>query len=214
MSYVKYTKTSTFIFPLLEIPKLLFKCDVKSTGDKLIMTTRFLNSYLFDRDLNNQVYNEGPYIFIVIKSYQDKLFDTFHSDLIELSNYVDEYMKNDYLVTIFKIRDKYLDDYELIKQGKYSEISKDVKTMITNNNYFTGKPYIVPLILCKADELKESWERRLSIDEPELSTTSLVNLDGQEVWGVLDEEKENLTKEVLLECTYSNKLKSSKIKAL
>jgi hypothetical protein len=34
MSYVKYNKTSTFLFPLLNIPKGLFYCNVKNSfGD-------------------------------------------------------------------------------------------------------------------------------------------------------------------------------------
>jgi hypothetical protein len=196
MSYVKYTKTSTFLFPLLDISKSLFKCDIKK-NDKQIMTTRFLNAFLNDKDLNNTLYNDGPFVFIVIKPYQDIDFDKFHSDLIVLDNYVDEYIKNNYLVMLFKIKDKYMKDYELILKGKYSKVSKAGKKIINNNSYFSGQSHIVPLILRKAEELKESWQRRLTADN------KIIDLGDQEVWGILDMEKENLTKEIIMEYSYS-----------
>ena len=51
MSDKKYTQTSTFLFPLLEIPKQLFRCDVTNNFNKRIMTTRFSNAFMWDEDL-------------------------------------------------------------------------------------------------------------------------------------------------------------------
>jgi hypothetical protein len=35
MSNVKFTKTATFIFPLLEVPKSLFECSIRDVFDRV-----------------------------------------------------------------------------------------------------------------------------------------------------------------------------------
>jgi len=206
MSYVKYTKTSTFLFPLLEIPKELFKCEVKNNFQKLIMTTRFLNSYMQDSEITK--YNDEPYVFIVIKPYQDVDFDTFYSTILSFPNYVDEYEKEGYIIMIFKIPDNNLPDYELLLKGKYSLISKEAKTLILKNNFFSHAVHLLPLILKKCSSIKESIEINLSISVGECH--SIANLYDQEVWGIITIEKETLTDDILKIISKDNKLVPSK----
>jgi len=202
MNYIKYTKTSTFLFPLLEIPKALFICNVKNSFDQVVMTTRFLNSFSYDLDLGHLEYNDGPYIYIVIKSYQDKEFETFYSTILSFRNYIDEYEKENHIVMVFKIPDKNLEDYYKIISGLYSIISKEAKTLIMQNSFFSGKPYVIPLILNKSENLKDSWERKLSndgiVNGKYVGVKSMVDLMDQEVWSIIVKEKESLTKEVLM----------------
>ena len=61
MGYVKYTKTATFLFPLLGIPKAIFSCNVKNTFGTTMFTTRFYNAYIGDCKVDN--YKEG-FVFI------------------------------------------------------------------------------------------------------------------------------------------------------
>lgn len=113
MSDKKYTQTSTFLFPLLEIPKQLFRCDVTNSFNKRIMTTRFSNAFMWDEDLEFD-FNHEPYIFIVLKPYRDYNFEEFYSTIISMATYVDEYEKDDFIVMVFKIPEKHLDQYNLL----------------------------------------------------------------------------------------------------
>ena len=198
MSYVKFTKTSSFLFPLLEIPKTLFNCNVSSTFKNTIMTNRFLNSYLIDKDLNCD-FNKDPFLFIVIKPYRDKDFQSFFDTLVSLDNYVDDYEKEDFITLIFEVKEKKIPDYNLIIEGKYSKISKESKKLILNNSFFR-RPEVLPLILSKSTELKKTWEARLS------SPKHIVDLKDQEVWGILNKEEESFSCETLRE------LKKTKLK--
>jgi hypothetical protein len=176
VNYVKYTKTATFLFPLLEIPKQLFTCDVKNVFGKTMMTTRFYNSYIGDNEINN--YIEG-FIFVVTKAHQDIDYVSFYDTMIAFENYVDDYEKGKYSVFIYTVTEKFLPDYQLILEGKYSKISSEAKKVILQNHFFSGKPYTIPLIFNKSTSLKESWEKRIG--------ESIGSLD---VWPIIDIEKE------------------------
>jgi hypothetical protein len=205
---IKYTKTSTFLFPLTEVPKTSFICNIKNGFKKTILTSRFFNSYIKDFNLDNNIFNDGPYIFVVINSYQDKEFDKFYSTIVEHANYVDEYIKNDFIVMIFSISQKYLDDYELIMNGKYSIISEEAKEIIMRNYFFRGQPGAIPLILNKSKKLKETWEERLSIIAPGTVSHSPADLKNQEVYPILTEKllNESITKETLQSKNKSNSI--------
>lgn len=204
--FVKYTKTSTFLFPLLCIPKGLFHCNVKNSFGKLLMTTRFLNSYLVDSDLGNEEYNEGPYVYLVIKPYQDTDFDAFYNTILSYENYVDEYERLGYVIMIFRVPEKLLEDYNKIMDGKYSEISQEARKLIMGNCFFSSKPKFIPMILSKSVALKTSWEERLSFVGPDID--SPVDLGDQEVWGIITKDKETLNKIKLQEITNKYELKA------
>jgi hypothetical protein len=146
------------------------------------VTTRFVNSFVKDSDLGVEKYNKGPYIFIVIKGYQDIDFETFYSTILSYPNYVDEYQKLEFLVMIFKIPDENISDYNKVVTGKYSEISAIGKNLIMGNSYFSGKATTIPLILHKAKSLRDSWEERLS------SKDHFVDLADQEVWPIITDQ--------------------------
>jgi len=206
MSYVKYTKTSTFLFPLLGIPKSLFQCRVESTFGNVIMTNRFLNSYLIDEDLDSKEFNEGPYLFLIIKNYRDSDFDYFYNTLTAFNCYVDEYERAGFLVIIFKIPDKFIIDYNLLKKGKYSKISFKSKQNIINNAFYSGKTMAtLSLILNKSEKLKNSWEKRLSL-EPR----SVVDLRDKEVWSIIDLEKESFDRSLLKMVSKDQKMSPSR----
>lgn len=203
MSFVKYTKTATFLFPLLEIPRSLFDCDVKTSFGKSIMTTRFLNAYLIDTDLENE-YNDGNFIYVIIKCYQDKDFVSFYSTLIGFDNYVDEYEVQEFIVMIFSVPEKFTVDFNLILNGKYSQISPLAKQLIMKNNFYSNNKSTIPLILGKSTALKESWEKRLS------NPNSEVDLKDQEVWPIINLDLESFNKAELRVISKKSKIESSK----
>tara|TARA_R110000737_G_scaffold72816_1_gene101345 strand:+ start:12188 stop:12832 length:645 start_codon:yes stop_codon:yes gene_type:complete len=205
MSYVKYSQTSTFLFPLIDVPKQLFNCDVKSSFGRLIMTTRFLNSYMWDENLEFE-FNYGPYIFVVIKPYRDSNFEEFYSTIISMPSYVDEYEKEEHIVMIFKILEENMEYYNLILDGKYSKLPAEAKKIILKNNYFKLEPSLIPRILNKNADLRKSWEKALSNyhENPRLDST--VYLGDQEVWSIILRENEGLTSKKLKELGKTKKL--------
>jgi hypothetical protein len=184
----KFSKTSTFLFPLLEIPKQLFHCSIKTKDG--YTNTRFLDSYMWDSELEFDFNNE-PYVFIAVKQYQDSNFETFYSTITSFENYIDEYHKGDFYIMIFKIPDSNIDAYNTILEGEYSKLEANYKSLIMKNFFFTGKPTTIPLILNKAYSLKEAWENMLGCDN------SVVNLGDQEVWSRILKENEGLSTEKL-----------------
>ena len=197
---MKYTKTATFLFPLLKIPKELFTCNIKNSLGKSIITNRFINAYLTDDDIKN--YKEN-HLFILINNYQDSKFETFYSTMLSFPNYVDDYEKDDYLVIIYKIPKETVSDYTLLLNGKYSEISANAKKLILSNYFFCGKAFTLPLILNKAIALKDSWEERLSTEG------SPGNLYDQEVWPIIEKDNERLNLTIIKTLGQkNNKLKS------
>ena len=204
MKALKYTMTSTFIFPLLEIQKKIFLCNIKNSWGQVLMTNRFLNAYLYDKELTFH-FNEEPYVFLLINPYKDADFEQFYADLIISENYVDEYEKEDFLVAIFKIPDHHLISYELLLKGKYSEIPIDAKQLIIKNNFWGNSQSVIPKILSKDVELKNSWEKRLS--NPKINL--IVDLQDQEVWPIIREEREGLGIEEIRKISTSRKLAPS-----
>jgi hypothetical protein len=189
MKELKFTKTATFLFPLLEIPKQLFSCRIKDQWGRLKYDNRFFNAYLGHEGIST--YQNEDHVFILLRNYRDVDFENFYSTLCALPNYVDDYDDEDCLIGVFKVPDSRKVDFELIKNGAYSCISAEGKKLILANNFFSGKPFTLPLILNKSEALKDSWEERLS------TPTSRAYLYDQEVWPIIDHTKEVLTKSIL-----------------
>lgn len=174
---VTFTKTSTFIFPLLNIPRELFKVNLTNFG-KVTESTRFVNAYIYNEQ--KPMYNE--HVSIVISSYIDKDYDNFYKELHNHPNYADEYISNGTLVMIFEIPEENMVDYQLIKKGRYSQVSEKGKDLILKNFFFDFKPSTIPLIFAKAKPLKTSWEKMIG-----------KSIEDQEVWSIMIEQEETLT---------------------
>lgn len=190
---LKKTITATFIFPLLEIPKSIFECEIKNNFNRLLLNNRFINAYLFNNTIDK--YQDLRYIYIVINNYQDPNFEAFYTTLTGFTNFIDDYFKFNLLIMIFEIPKQHEVDYNLLLRGKYSEISKKGKELILANHMYHGNKITVPLVLSKSKELKESWEERLTFIGADIF--SPVDLGEQEVWSILNKEQETLTDEKL-----------------
>ena len=201
MTEVKFTKTATFLFPLLGISKSLFKCHIVDTWGRLKFNDRFVNAYWKNNCIEK--YKDKDYVFLVLRNYQDLEFTKFSTALQSFPNYVDEYDINDCFVAIFSVPEENQQDFDLIKQGAYSKVSPKGRELILMNNYFSGKAYTLPLIFNKAKILKDLWEERLSVPH------SVVNIHEQEVWSIINEEKETLTKNIVSLLTKKKALTNS-----
>ena len=185
MAYIKYTKTATFLFPLLEIPKSIFMCNVKNSFGRTIFKTRFINAYLGDCKIDN--YEKG-FVFLLLKGFQDTDFNCFYDTMTAFENYVDDYEFGINIVMIYSIPDKYSVDYSLILKGQYSKVSAAAKKRILQNSFFSGKPTTIPLILNKADVLRKGWEKRLG-----------TSLESKEVWSIIVPDEEQICNNILEE---------------
>jgi len=195
---MKFTKTATFLFPLLNVPKSLFDCHIQDSWGRLKHKSRFLNAYLKNDTISK--YEEENYIYILARGYRDTDFDKFYSTVQAFPNFIDDYDIKECVVFIFSVPTDFDRDFNLIINGKYSEISAESKKLILANHYFSGKSYTLPLILNKAIVLKESWEERLS------NPTSPAFLYDQEVWPIINNKTEILTNEVISNYTTNSKL--------
>ena len=195
---MKFTKTATFLFPLLNVPKSLFDCHIQDSWGRLKHKSRFLNAYLKNDTISK--YEEENYIYVLARGYRDTDFDKFYTTVQAFPNFVDDYDIKECTVFIFSIPTDYNNDFNLIINGKYSEVTANGKKLILANHYFSGKSYTLPLILNKAIVLKESWEERLS------NPTSPAFLYDQEVWPIINNTTEILTNEVISNYTTNSKL--------
>tara|TARA_R110002167_G_scaffold97959_4_gene258093 strand:+ start:2598 stop:3206 length:609 start_codon:yes stop_codon:yes gene_type:complete len=198
---MKFTKTATFLFPLLNVPKSLFDCQILDSWGRLKYKSRFLNAYLTTDTISK--YKEENYIYVVARGYRDTDFNKFYTTVQAFPNFIDDYDVEGCCVFIFSIPTDFTIDYNLMIQGKYSEISANAKKLILGNHYFPGKAYTLPLILNKAIVLKDSWEDRLS------NVGSPAYLYDQEVWPIIDSAKEILTQKVVDNYSENKKLTPS-----
>lgn len=186
---VAYTKTATFLFPLLNIPKTLFLCNIKSVTGYTKITNRFLNAYIGDKNINK--YNEN-HVFLLLRNYRDVNFDSFYKELTSLHNYVEDYEVNNCLIAIFSIPENFKKDYDLLIKGKYSKISKEAREIIIKNCYCSlppPQPTLLNMIFEKAPILREHWELQLS------GENQYISLGDSEVWPIIN-EKDILSKEI------------------
>lgn len=142
----------------------------------------FVNSYLYDE--SRPEYGEG-HIIIVFKPQNKKSFENYvGNEVFRNENFLENYSLDEFEIMIYKIPEKYKNDLELFKQGKYSEFSKEIrqlypKMVITVIGGVRRDALSVShLIINKDKSLKEYWEKRL--DE---------EIEG-EVWPIYNKEKE------------------------
>ena len=203
MSELKFTKTATFLFPLLDIPKKLFDCNIKDVFGRTKITNRFINAFSKNKCIDKYNEENKDYVFILVKTYQDVDFDRFYTTLQAFPNYVDDYDSKGCCIFVFEVPEKRQKDFDLIKNGKYSEVSADAKKAILMNNFFSGKPFTLPLVLNKAEALKNSWEDRLS------TPGSPAELKDQEVWPIIESENEELNDSIMSQITTKKELSPS-----
>lgn len=142
-----------------------------------------INSYLKDKSREDV---QGDYLFILFKPIDFDNFESFLETQQEKNlDYIEDYdYTNGYVVILYKIPDVLKDDFELFKQGKYSKLSKLIKSCYDKE----VKAFLKPLpgfqyeVFIKARRLKEELEEYLGSHFE----------DGMELWMLPDMEKECL----------------------
>lgn len=172
----KKTVTSTFMVPLLKINR------------ESLREQGFINAYINDSSSEIQYKNS---VYLLFKPKDMVGFRAFLAEEYErTTNVVDDYdYGGGFVVVVYRLNSKFLEDIELIKKGMYSKTSKNFQkeypkiVKIFSNNSFREEVSLQFRIFNKTKDMLDYWEEKLNVHFTE----------DQEVWHSFDEEKETLT---------------------
>jgi len=147
----------------------------------------FLAAYL--DDVNHEVhYEEAIYLLFKpedIAAFQKFLEDEYKKPSLILEDY--DY-RGGYVVIVYKIDERYLPEYELFLQGKYSKfrpeyIAQFPEEIVTQSpSGLTVKHSLHYHIFNRTDRIKDYWEKKIGEKIP----------DDMELWSSPDMDKEVL----------------------
>ena len=172
----KKTITSIFMVPTLKIAK------------NKLSENGFINGYIEDVDKETQ-YPDSIYLLFKpsdIEKFREFLEEEYSrtKDIIEDYDY-----PNGYVVVVYKLNNEFSKDYNLIKKGKYSNVSTSFKnlfpekvTIATKSGLNKEEISLQHRAFNKTKDLVEYWENKIGIKFP----------PNQEVWEGYDKEKEIL----------------------
>lgn len=181
MEYKK-TITSIFIFPTLKISK-----------EKLI-ENGFINAYVGDIDDDHQ-YEDCIYLLFKPEDMH-KMKDFVIREKDREPNLIDDYdYINGFVVLVYKLELKFIADYNLIMQSKYSKTSKEYQAMfskivkIMDKGLHKDELSIQYRVFNKTSDLVKFWEDKLDVR---------LNNE-QEVWEEFNYHKETLNINKIIE---------------
>jgi hypothetical protein len=180
----KRTISSIFMMPTLKIPR-----------DKL-NKVGYINSYTDDVD---KQYSYENSLYLLFKPKNIEEFREFlEGEYERTKQIIDEYDYTEgYVVIVYQLEGKWINDFNLIKEGKYSETSNLFKKLFpekvnifsqTNNKLKDSLQY---MIFTKDNKLIDFWE--------DIIDTSLIVANDLEVWPTYDEVKETLNIKEIIE---------------
>lgn len=156
---ILYNKSKTYLLPLL--------------SELVHLDLRYFyyleNTYIFD-DINK--YKNCIYLLHKIKTY-DKKFTNYEYKLLDNPYFIDLIdISGTYSLYVFNFPSEYMHEYNMYKQGKYSQFGEDAKKLILN---FWGEVYQnnanavtflmkVKQILFRDKKLKRQLEKDLGVE--------------------------------------------------
>jgi hypothetical protein len=179
---MKKTITSIFLIPVLGLDKGLLK------------QYDYVNSF---SDMEDKELDYDPHVvYIVFKPNSKLLFEEFLETLYNKNEFIveDFNLDDNYVVVVFGLDKRFNTDYELIKQSKYSETSKEFQELFpkTITNVVKGKQIkrksLQNLVFNKDNSLLEYWENK----------TGVLFTNDMEVWYEYDEKLEILDIEKII----------------
>jgi hypothetical protein len=176
---IKKNITSIFMVPTLKVPK------------DALRGNGFINAYV--RDVRKEDhYDECIYLLFKPENL-DKFREFLDNEYERTKAVIEDYDYEDgFVVVVYKLDDKYKNDFVLVKQGKYSKTSSQFQKLfpkvikITRNGLNKDEISLQYRIFNKAEDLVSFWEDKLGIDLIEIVG------DDFEVWEGWDESKEIL----------------------
>jgi len=176
MEPLKKTISTVFMLPTLKISK------------EKLTENGFINAYEYDED------QDVPYLNSVYLLFKPDNLHTFRAFLNEeyerTTNIVDDYdYGKGFVVVVYKLDKRFIDDFDLVKQGRYSKTSKKFQgefpktTKIMRSGVVTDEVSLQYRVFNKTKDLINYWEDKIG----------LVLGPDQEVWEAYDVEREVLT---------------------
>jgi hypothetical protein len=176
---IKKNITSIFMVPTLKVPK------------DALRGNGFINAYVKDAT-KEDCYDECIYLLFKPENL-DKFREFLDSEYERTKAVIEDYDYEDgFVVVVYKLDDKYKNDFVLVKEGKYSKTSLQFQKLfpkvikITRNGLHKDEISLQYRIFNKVEDLVSFWEDKLGID--------LIEIVGNdfEVWEGWDESKEIL----------------------
>jgi hypothetical protein len=173
---LKKTISTVFMVPTLGISK------------ETLRENGFINAYEYD-DSRDILYPDSVYLL-----FKPDNFQTFRAFLQEeydrTTNILDDYdYGKGFVVVVYKLNKKFLPDFSLIREGKYSKTSKPFQalysktTKIFKENKYFDEISLQFRIFNKTKDLFDFWEDKLGVKLGK----------EQEVWEIYDQSREILT---------------------
>ena len=151
-------KSFTYILPMLS-PYILIRKDY------------LLNSFIGDTEYPEY----DNHIFLLHKFQGSKSFLLYEQELTSNNLFVKSYDPDKHnTMHVFKVPEKYQKEYDLFKQGKYSEVDYEYKVLIFKFHSIIDPEHRVAKVLFKHDDLKEEIEDRIGVVLPQGNELSSV----------------------------------------
>lgn len=177
---LKKTISTIFMLPTLKLPK------------EQLQEHGFINCYELDKE-HDVIYSNCVYLL-----FKPENFVTFRAFLDEeyerTTNIVEDYdYGNGFVVVVYKLNPRFLNDFLLVRKGHYSKTTKAFQsifnktTKILKDGKLTEEISLQFRIFNKTAELVEFWEEKIGVKLKE----------DMEVWQTYDKEREVLTLEKL-----------------
>ncbi len=175
------------------VPTLKFPKDsLKNNG--------FINGYIKD-DRKDSQYENAVYILFKPDDL-DKFREFLDNEYERTKNIIEDYDYEDgYVVVVYKLNEKFKKDYELVRDGKYSQTSKIFQNefpksvKIIKSGLSKDELSLQSRVFAKSKDLIEFWEEKLGITFQ----------DDYEVWEGFDESKEILELDKIKEICVTEK---------
>jgi len=172
---VKKNITSIFMVPTLRVPKDA----LRSNG--------FINGYIKDEKMQHD-YKDSIYLLFKPDNL-DKFREFLDGEYERTKSIIEDYDYEDgFVVVVYQLNERFKQDFELVKQGKYSKTSKAFQSefpksvKIIKSGLSKDEISLQLRIFKKSADLVEFWEDKIGITFE----------DEFEVWEGWDEEKEVL----------------------
>jgi hypothetical protein len=151
----------------------------------------FINAYIKDARREDQ-YNECIYLLFKPENL-DKFREFLDNEYERTKAVIEDYDYEDgFVVVVYQLDQKYKNDFNLVKQGKYSKTSAQFQKLfpkvvkIVRGGLHKDEISLQYRIFNKAEDLVDFWEEKLGIDLKDILGEDF------EVWEGWDEKKEIL----------------------
>lgn len=150
----------------------------------IVQMLGFKNAYI--RDINHETDLEYP-LFLLFSPPEMAIFNEFLEGEYEYGQLKEDYdYPNNQVVLVYDFPESYKNDYKLIIEGKYSQVSEKYKKLFPETYKEGGLVHntLTFHVFNKTKKLREEKEKALEL-EPGF-------LEGQELWELFNIEKETL----------------------